>query len=129
MAVVQPRRGSSNFIRNTGFGPKGKFRMSEFGLSEKPVDSPRIAAKQIEELWPQSVILQTGTDLLPRRHYSCAPCSSRIKLTSDLSYTHLRLQPSVMHMATAVSGVPPVSTRPTILDRLSVPPQLACAYL
>jgi len=34
-----------------------------------------------------------------------------------------------MHMATAVSGVPPVSTRPTILERLSVPPQLAWGYL
>ena len=34
-----------------------------------------------------------------------------------------------MYMATAVSGVPTVSTRPTILERLSVPPQLAWGYL
>jgi polyol permease family/HAD superfamily hydrolase (TIGR01549 family) len=32
-------------------------------------------------------------------------------------------------MATAVSGVPPVNTRPTILERLSVSPQLAWGYL
>ena len=32
-------------------------------------------------------------------------------------------------MATAVSGIPPVNTRPTILERLSVPPQLAWGYL
>jgi polyol permease family len=34
-----------------------------------------------------------------------------------------------MHMATALPGVPPVSTRPTILERLNVPPQLAWGYL
>ena len=34
-----------------------------------------------------------------------------------------------MHMAAAVSGIPPVSTRPTILERLKVPPQLAWGYL
>src|SRR5260221_8884591 len=34
-----------------------------------------------------------------------------------------------MYMATAVSGVLTVSTRPTILERLSVPPQLAWGYL
>ena len=32
-------------------------------------------------------------------------------------------------MATAVSGVPMVSTRPTILKRLGIPPQLAWGYL
>jgi polyol permease family/HAD superfamily hydrolase (TIGR01509 family) len=32
-------------------------------------------------------------------------------------------------MAAAVSGVPPVSTRPSILERLSVPPQLAWGYV
>src|ERR1700740_1941754 len=34
-----------------------------------------------------------------------------------------------MHMATPVSGLSPVSTRPTILERLNVPPQLAWGYL
>jgi hypothetical protein len=33
------------------FRPKGKFRGSEFGLSEKAIDSPGIAAEQIEEFW------------------------------------------------------------------------------
>jgi hypothetical protein len=32
-------------------------------------------------------------------------------------------------MPTAVSGVPPVITRPTILERLKIPPQLAWGYL
>jgi polyol permease family/HAD superfamily hydrolase (TIGR01509 family) len=34
-----------------------------------------------------------------------------------------------MHMATPVPGLSPVSTRPTILERLNVPPQLAWGYL
>jgi len=34
-----------------------------------------------------------------------------------------------MHMATSVPGLSPVSTRPTILERLNVPPQLAWGYL
>src|ERR1700745_366671 len=32
-------------------------------------------------------------------------------------------------MATGVSGIPPVNTRPTILERLGVPPPLAWGYL
>jgi polyol permease family len=34
-----------------------------------------------------------------------------------------------VHMATVVSGASPVSMRPTILERLSVPPQLAWGYV
>jgi hypothetical protein len=53
------RSKTGEFIRNTGFGPKGKFRGSEFGLSEKPVNSSRIGAKQIEEfgrLWQKTPV-------------------------------------------------------------------------
>ena len=32
-------------------------------------------------------------------------------------------------MAIALFGVPPTKTRPSILDRLSVPPQLAWGYV
>jgi hypothetical protein len=49
IGFAQPRRGVSNLFDAPGFGPRGKFRLSEFGLSEKPVNRPGIGIKQIKE--------------------------------------------------------------------------------
>jgi hypothetical protein len=39
------------------------------------------------------------------------------------------LQRKIIHMAMPVPGLSPVSIRPTILERLNVPPQLVWGYL